>query len=253
MRAVTRSRSLLLLCLCFFLSGFGSLILEVVWTRQLRLIFGSTTLAASTILVAYMLGLGVGGLVGGRLAHRLRDGLRVYGAVEIAIGLIALLVPFLLAALPPLARALVLDLGPWGLVLGRFLVALLVLLVPTILMGATLPIVVAAVTRDDPAIGARTGLLYGINTLGAVSGVFATAFVLFPWLGLWRSNVFGALLDVAVGLVALLLLGRGRDAIVRDSMLATNSRVSGQNFLTVTLYGPVGYVTVEDNAIGEDS
>jgi spermidine synthase len=210
-RAVTR-RSLPLLCLCFFLSGFGSLILEVVWTRQLRLIFGSTTLAASTILVAYMLGLGIGGLVGGRLAHRLRNGLGVYGGIEIAIGLIALVVPFLLAALPPLARALVLDLGPWGLVLGRFAVALLVLLVPTILMGATLPIVVAAVTRDDPAIGARTGLLYGINTLGAVAGVFATAFVLFPWLGLWHSNVVGAVLDIAVGALALLLLGRATRA-----------------------------------------
>ena len=207
MRAVIR-RSLPLLCLCFFLSGFGSLILEVVWTRQLRLIFGSTTLAASTILVAYMLGLGLGGLVGGRVAGRLRRGLAVYGGIEIAIGLVALAVPFLLDALPPLARALVIDAGPWGLVLGRFLVALLVLLVPTILMGATLPIVVAAVTRDDPAIGARTGLLYGINTLGAVAGVFATAFVLFPALGLWRSNVVGALLDVAVGVVALLLLGR---------------------------------------------
>ena len=122
-------RSLPLLCLCFFLSGFGSLILEVVWTRQLRLIFGSTTLAASTILVAYMLGLGIGGLIGGRTARRLRNGIGTYGAIEIAIGLVALAVPFLLAALPPLARALVLDLGPWGLVLGRFVVALLVLLV----------------------------------------------------------------------------------------------------------------------------
>ncbi len=221
MRAVTR-RSLPLLCLCFFLSGFGSLILEVVWTRQLRLIFGSTTLAASTILVAYMLGLGIGGLIGGRIARRLRNGIGTYGAIEIAIGLVALAVPFLLAALPPLARALVLDLGPWGLVLGRFVVALLVLLVPTILMGATLPIVVAAVTRDDPAIGARTGLLYGINTLGAVAGVFATAFVLFPSLGLWRSNVVGALLDVAVGIVALLLLGRA----TREQSIATEAEAA---------------------------
>ena len=55
-------------------------------------------------------------------------------------------------------------------------------------MGATLPIVVTAVTRDDPRIGASTGLLYGINTLGAVAGVFATAFVLFPLLGLWRRT-----------------------------------------------------------------
>src|SRR5258705_7954264 len=97
-------RALHALATCFFLSGLGSLVLEVVWTRQLRLIFGSTTLAASTILVAYMLGLGLGGLLGGRVAHRLRDGIRSYGTIEIAVGLLALIVPFLLAALPPLAR-----------------------------------------------------------------------------------------------------------------------------------------------------
>ena len=99
--------------------------------------------------------------------------------------------------------------------------ALVVLLVPTILMGATLPIVVAAVTRDDPAIGARTGLLYGINTLGAVAGVFATAFVLFPALGLWRSNVFGALLDIAVGVAALVLLGRAASETSASAAAAT--------------------------------
>jgi len=210
-RPVTR-RTLPLLALCFFLSGLGSLVLEVVWTRQLRLIFGSTTLAASTILVAYMLGLGLGGLAGGRIAHRLRDGIRAYAWIEIAIGLIALAVPFLLEALPPYARALMHDAGFWPLLLGRFAIALVVLLVPTILMGATLPIVVTAVTRVEPRIGASTGLLYGINTLGAVAGVFATAFVLFPLLGLWRANLFGALLDVAVGVLALVLLGRSRDA-----------------------------------------
>src|SRR3954451_12891765 len=194
------------LAVCFFLSGVGSLALEVVWTRQMRLVFGSTTLAASTILVAYMLGLGLGGLIGGRVAHRLRSGIRAYGAIEIAAGLAALVVPFLLAALPPLAQALLHGHGFWTLLLGRFAIALLVLLLPTILMGATLPIVVTAVTRDDPRVGASTGLLYGVNTLGAVAGVFLTAFVLFPRFGLWRSNVIGALLDMTVGVVALVLL-----------------------------------------------
>ena len=99
---------------CFFVSGFGSLVLEVVWTRQLRLVFGSTTLAASTILVAYMLGLGLGGLAGGRLGGRLRDGVRAYGWIEIAIGCYALLVPWLLAAFPALNRAWLDSYDPRG-------------------------------------------------------------------------------------------------------------------------------------------
>src|SRR5262245_5357037 len=92
--------------LCLFLSGAASLMLEVVWTRMLRLVFGSTTLAVSTILVAYMFGLGLGGLVGGRLAARLRNGVRAYGLMEVGIGLYAVLVPALLGLLPILNRLL---------------------------------------------------------------------------------------------------------------------------------------------------
>src|SRR5215204_351101 len=103
---MSRRLSLIALAVCFFLSGMGSLALEVVWTRELRLIFGSTTLAASTILVAYMLGLGIGGLVGGWIAGRIRDGVRAYGWIEIAIGLYALLVPSLFLVLPELNRGL---------------------------------------------------------------------------------------------------------------------------------------------------
>jgi len=192
--------------LCFFLSGMGSLALEVVWTRELRLIFGSTTLAASTILVAYMLGLGLGGLAGGRIAGRIRDGVRAYGWIEIAIGLYALAVPWLLSLLPELNRSLLYGLSFWPAALVRFVVALLLLLVPTVLMGATLPILVAALVRRDPRVAGSAGLLYGLNTLGAVAGVFGATFVLFAWLGLARTNWFGALLDVAVGVIALVVV-----------------------------------------------
>jgi spermidine synthase len=205
-----------LLAVCFFLSGVGSLALEVVWTRQLRLVFGSTTLAASTILVAYMLGLGIGGLVGGRVAGRLRDGVRAYGWMEIAIGVYALAVPWLLLALPHLDRGLLHGLSFWPAMLCRFAVALLLLLVPTVLMGATLPILVAALVRRDPRVARSTGLLYGLNTLGAVAGVFLATFVLFPTLGLARTNAFGALLDVAVGVVALVAVA-GRVGALRDA------------------------------------
>ncbi|MEW6268256.1 MAG: fused MFS/spermidine synthase, partial [Thermodesulfobacteriota bacterium] len=172
-----------LLAACFFLSGFGSLALEVVWTRQLRLVFGSTTLAASTILVAYMLGLGLGGLAGGRVAGRLRDGVRAYGWIEIAIGLYALAVPTLIGWFPAVNRALLHDVGFWPAALGRFTLALALFLVPTVLMGATLPILVAALVRHDPRVARGSGLLYGVNTLGAVAGVFVATFVLFPAVG----------------------------------------------------------------------
>ena len=201
-----RSMPIAGLAAAFFLSGVGSLALEVVWTRELRLVFGSTTLAASTILVAYMLGLGLGGLAGGRIASRLANGVRAYGWVEIAIGTYALAVPSLLGHFPELTRAWIGGLGFWPAALSRFALALTMLIVPTVLMGATLPMLVATVTRSDPRIGSRTGLLYGVNTLGAVIGVFLATFALFPTLGLWRTNLAGALTDVAVGAFAILVL-----------------------------------------------
>ncbi|MEW6271792.1 MAG: fused MFS/spermidine synthase, partial [Thermodesulfobacteriota bacterium] len=254
MPAPTERRTLVAVAACFFLSGLGSLALEVVWTRELRLVFGSTTLAASTILVAYMLGLGLGGLAGGRVAGRLANGVRAYGWVEIAIGLYALVVPWLLAQLPALNRTLLAGLDFWPAALCRFALALALLLVPTALMGATLPILVAALTRRDPRIGAQTGLLYGLNTLGAVVGVFATTFVLFRALGLMWTNRAGALLDVAVGVVALVLVapritGAGADgaaASARAPAARRETRASGRVPVGVLLavYAVVGFTAL---------
>jgi spermidine synthase len=199
-------RGLAAVAVCLFVSGAASLMLEVVWTRLLRLVFGSTTLAVSTILVAYMLGLGLGGLAGGRVATRVRNGVRAYGSFEVAIALYAALVPSLLALLPMLNGTLLSTLGFWPAALCRFAVVLLVLLFPTLLMGATLPILVAAFVRSRAALASRVGLLYGLNTLGAVSGVFLSTFVLFPLVGVFATNVSAALLDLIVGVLAIVVL-----------------------------------------------
>ena len=98
---------------CLFLSGAASLMLEVVWTRLLRLVFGSTTLAVSTILVAYMLGLGLGGLVGGRFARRLGNGVRIYGQMELGIAVFALAVPWLVELFPLLNRTVLVSMSFW--------------------------------------------------------------------------------------------------------------------------------------------
>ncbi|MBM4267048.1 MAG: hypothetical protein FJ144_10605 [Deltaproteobacteria bacterium] len=207
-----------LLALCFFASGLGSLILEVVWTRSLRLVFGSTTLATSSILVAYMLGLGIGGLVGGRLAGRIRRGVRAYAWIEIVIGICALAVPALLARLPELNRSWLHGMEFWEAALWRFAIVLVLLCIPAALMGATLPILVSALVRSNARIGESTSLLYGWNTLGAVAGVFATTFVLFPALGLFGSNLCGAGIDILVGVLVLAFLAR--DEVAADPQRA---------------------------------
>ncbi|MCU0230963.1 MAG: fused MFS/spermidine synthase [Acidobacteria bacterium] len=188
------------------LSGTGSLVMEVCWSRLLKLVFGSTTLAISTILVAYMLGLGIGGLLGGRIAHRLKNGIATYGWMEIGIAVYALAVPFLVGLFPSLNSALLSGLSFWPAALVRFVLALAVFLLPTVVMGATLPVLVAAVTRGWDDLARRVGLLYGVNTLGAVLGTLGATFLLFPLLGVFWTNVVGAAMDATAGLIALLVL-----------------------------------------------
>ena len=253
------ARRTFLLALCFFLSGLGSLALEVVWTRELRLVFGSTTLAASTILVAYMLGLGLGGLAGGRYAARLSSGVRAYGWIEIAIGVYALAVPWMLAQLPALNRTLLAGMDFWPAVFCRFAIALGLLLVPTVLMGATLPILVTALVRRDARIGSSTGLLYGLNTLGAVAGVFLATFVLFGIFGLTWTNRIGALLDIAVGVLSLTLVDRAfraardaepepkpaaRAAAAAEAARAAAAAATPRIGLLLVVYGAVGFTAL---------
>ena len=190
---------------CLLASGAGSLMLEMAWSRMLKLVFGSTTLAISTILVAYMLGLALGGRWGGRWAGRLRNGIATYGWIEIGIGLYAMAVPFVLGAYPLLQRGLI-GLPFWLAAAIRFVVVLAVLVLPTVLMGATLPVLVAALVRGSKGLASRVGLLYGMNTLGAVLGVLGATFVMFPAVGLRTTNWIAAGLDVLVGIVALTVL-----------------------------------------------
>ena len=204
--------ALVALSLCFLFSGLASLVLEVVWLRELRLVFGSTTLATSTVLVAYMLGLGLGALAGGRLGGRIRNAVRAYGQLEIAIGLCALFVPLLLGQFPVLNRALLYRLAFWPAALCRFALALAVLALPTLLMGATLPVLTGAVVGERAGAGRLVGLLYGLNTLGAVGGVLLATFVLFPGVGLDGANAIGAGIDIAVGVLTLAVVTRWRPA-----------------------------------------
>src|SRR5687768_16064855 len=91
---------------CFFLSGASGLVLELLWTRMLTLVFGSTTLAVSTVLATFMGGLGLGSHIAGKVADRVRNPVRAYALAELAIGAYALAVPWVLEAYPAINRAL---------------------------------------------------------------------------------------------------------------------------------------------------
>ena len=134
----------LLLYVLFLCSGAAGLIYELVWVRELIFVFGGTTYAITTVLVAFMAGLGLGSFFAGRRCHLLQRPGRVYGGLEIAIGLYALSVPFLLTVAVPAYRGLYPHLADWPWLLNfiRFGIGGLILIIPTTCMGATLPVLV---------------------------------------------------------------------------------------------------------------
>lgn len=196
----------------FLVSGATGLVYEVIWLRQLVLIFGSTLFATSAILSTFMGGLALGAFVAGRYVNRIRmSPLRLYGLLEIGVGLYALAVPTLFRSLSPLYR-LVWEAGGSEsfllLSLAKFAGIAAVLLPPTALMGATLPVVARQVADDPLRIGGKVGSLYAINTFGAVAGAFVAGFVAIPTLGLWMTSCATAVVNLLLGGAALLVGGK---------------------------------------------
>ena len=195
------------LVVLFFVSGACGLIYQVLWLRLLGLVFGVTVYSASTVWASFMAGLALGSLLGGRLGDRVRKPLVWFGGVEILVGLSALATPSVLAALQnfyaQVHSSLPDTLGTVTLVRGA--ISFVVLLVPTMLMGATLPLIVRSSLGQRQDVGGRVGLLYGTNTAGAIAGTLAAGLVLIPSLGISRTFQLGAALNVGVGLAAVLL------------------------------------------------
>ncbi len=201
---------MLLLILLFLTSGATGLVYELIWTRELVFVFGGTTYAITTVLVAFMGGLGLGSYLAGRWAGRVRRPGLAYGLLELFIGLYALAVPAMLDAAEPLYRQLypLVAETPGLLNAARFIVGAVLLVLPTTAMGATLPILVRYISATESSPGRAVGLLYGINTLGAMVGVLASGFVLIPVFGLAQATRIAAASNLLIGLIALAALRR---------------------------------------------
>ena len=203
---------LAILLALFFCSGACGLLYQVLWLRLLSLVFGVTVYAASTVLAAFMTGLALGSVLAGRLLTRVRRPLLVFGIAEILIGLSALGTPLALDAAATVYQRLH-QLNPDSLAVltvARLVTGFAVLLVPTLLMGLTLPVLSASSIVRGSSFGTRVGALYAVNTAGAVTGAVLTGFFLIGAIGIAQSFRLGAALNVAVGLLAL-ALGRRVD------------------------------------------
>lgn len=205
----------------FFISGTSALIDQIVWTRALYRIFGVTSLAASTVLAAFMAGLALGSYLFGRLIDRGGSSLKMYAVMELAIAVITPLTPWTFRALQPvyssMAGAVGLD-SPWLPIL-RGLLCFAVLLPPTMLMGGTLPVLAKAYLRNQP--GRITASLYSINTWGAVFGCFLAGFVLLGTFGETRSLLLASLGNLIAAIWAWTVARRPAAAPYTNPMATT--------------------------------
>jgi spermidine synthase len=206
----------LLVLALFFLSGATGLVYQGVWFRHLQSLFGVTIHALAVVVAAFMGGLAAGSWGFGRLADRSASPLRLYGVLELGVGFLAPLVALGVAGIerlyvvlqPHFAGSLV------ALSLVRLALALLALLGPTVLMGGTLPALTVLFRRDAARRGDTRmlhrdlGSLYGLNTLGAVAGTALVGFVLLERIGLLRTTLAAAAVNVGIGLVSLWIAKR---------------------------------------------
>ncbi len=202
------TRVVMVVHVLFFFSGAAALVYEVVWMRLLSFVFGNTTYAVSVVLAVYLGGLAIGAMVYGRLADRRGNLLGLYGRLELVAAAIAVALPWvLLEVLTPVYTWVYRWAGESVVVLTLVRVVLsgCVLLLPTVLLGGTLPVLIRFLVRGDRGMEGHIGRLYGLNTLGAVAGSFAAGFLLLPDLGVRASSFVGAGIGLAVGAAAVLM------------------------------------------------
>ncbi|NNC38144.1 MAG: fused MFS/spermidine synthase [Hyphomonadaceae bacterium] len=206
------------------LSGFAALLYQTAWLRLFSTIFGTSEYAVTIVLAAYMGGLALGAWVAGRYLDRIHSPIFAYGILELMIAVSALCVPLLMTFSGFALTAIVggqAELPNAGgfLQLGFYIIASFIVLgIPTTCMGATLPILLRQVIHSDRQIGSRTGMLYAINTIGAVFGTVIAAFVFLPALGMRGTVWFGVVVNILIYLIAVIIaLAQGIDS--EDRML----------------------------------
>ena len=231
--------------LVFFVSGASALVYQVLWLRWLSLVFGNTTASVSIVLASFMCGLALGSAVIGKRLSRIRRPLRAYALVEVAIGAFAVAFPATSSVVEAAFSALIQPDTSSGVALAvRAVLSFLILLVPTALMGATLPLLTDFFRRNPRASREwKVGVLYAANTLGAAAGVLISSLVLIEMLGVRMTTLLAALLNFGVAWIAW-RLGGDADASVEVVPKRPGESVSANAQLAVAVLTATGALSL---------
>jgi len=184
-----------LILIAFALSGMTALIYEIVWTRPLQLIFGSTIYAVSTILTTFFIGFALGAFIIRNYADRKENPLKIFGFLQLGIGLYGLIILWLFSILTPIY----LSLDVVGLQFIQFFLLFLVIIIPATLFGATWP-VVNKIYIDSGKLGKDAGKLYSFNSFGSFVGPLAAGFLLIPLLGIKATAILVVSINIFIAI-----------------------------------------------------
>jgi len=205
-------REFRLAALMFVISGFAALVYQVLFSKALALTFGSQATATYTVLAVYMCGMALGAWLGGELVARRPDALKLYAWCELGIGAYCLTTPVIFQGVQAWYVAAAAGISPDAGVLTvfRVLLGVAALMLPTMLMGATLPILARFFESRSTSLGASVALLYGANTAGAALGALLAGYAIIPVLGVWKTTLAAAALNFVVVWLALRLHARAK-------------------------------------------
>lgn len=191
----------------FGLSGFASLSYEVLWTRALIHFLGLTTYAFTTMLTTFLIGIAVGSFIISKFVDRLKNPLFWFALVELLIGIFALVLMPVIHLMYPLSQMI----GEWfgreswlGVVGNRFMITFIIMLPPTLCMGATMPLVVKYYTENLSVLGTGIGKVYAINTIGSILGSIASGFILVPLVGIRMGITIVVILNILIAVIVFL-------------------------------------------------
>ena len=195
---ISRHLSVNLIMMIYFVSGMCSLIDEVVWTRLFKLILGNTVYASSIVVSLFLGGLALGALIMGRYCDRVKRHLRLYALLESLITISALSLPWILKLADPLYVWFYQRYHPSqsSMLIVQAAISAAILLIPSIMMGSTLPLLGRFVTSIENEAGHLVGRLYALNTLGAAAGCFGAGFILIRTFGIMGTLYIAAALNL---------------------------------------------------------
>ncbi len=250
-----------------FFSGFAGLLYQILWMRQLGLLFGNTSHAAALTLGMFFFGLASGSWFFGKRSERMSHPLRTYGWLELGIGLAGGVFYLILSFFHGIYPRIYQELGPGtNLLLIKCLLTLVMVFPPSFFMGGTIPVLGKYLIRSRGVFGSMAAKIYGINTIGAASGAFFTAFFLIVLLGFKMTCFLGILISMAIAVLSFVLSRKTEyvaneaeqktaDPVVADGK-STSRRViylfafiSGFNVLALEVLWTRMFAQVHENSV----